>query len=320
MRIAVHVVVTCTNRKTVPPAPGRTLRNVPGATIESRSSAWIGRLRNGTGTPLPAESLYAGDHWHVVRSLASVAEESGLKIKVWVCSAGYGLIPLSAEVHSYSATFSPNQPDAVDRGVKGKAPQEARREWWRELATWEGPSPGVPRTLTALISEHLDSSVLVAVSAPYLDALLHDLENALQIPESLENLAVFCAGAAEHPSLARVLVPCDARLQGYLGGARSSLNVRLLRHALKTAKGSPPKASSLRILFSRLLRRQPELRSYGRRQLTDQEVRDYIRKALSHEPSARPTPLLRRLRDSGLACEHGRFSSLFREVEGARDG
>src|SRR5205823_5934586 len=127
-------------------------------------------------------------------------------------------------------------------------------------------------------------------------------------------------GAGAHPSISQALVPCDARLQGYLGGARSSLNVRLVRYAIKKAKGERPRLSCLRTLFYRLLRRQPELRTYGRRPLTDQEVQDYIQKALLREPTARPTPLLRRLRDSGLACEHGRFSVLFREVGAARDG
>ena len=105
------------------------------------------------------------------------------------------------------------------------------------------------------------------------------------------------------------------------GGTQiDQFNVRLLRHALKVAKGTRPQVSSLRALFSRLLSRQPELRAFNRTPLTDEEVRNYIRKALSCEPAARPTPLLRCLRDSGLACEHGRFSTLFREVEGARDG
>ncbi len=320
METVVHVVVTCTNRKTVPPARSRTLRTVPGATIAARSSAWIGRLRDGTGENLPAERLYAGDHWHVVRSLAGLADEVGLRVEVWICSAGYGLIPLSARIRPYSATFSPNQADSVDRGIKRTTAQEARRQWWKELASWEGPCPGAPRSVAALITEHPISSVMLAVSAPYLDALSDDLEAALALPNAQDKVAIFCAGASERASLSSSLVPCDARLQGHVGGARSSLNVRLIRLALTMTKGGRPDVASLRALFSRLLRRQPELRVYNRSQMTDQEVRDYIRKAIAREPAARPTPLLRCLRDSGLACEHRRFSTLFREVEEARHG
>jgi hypothetical protein len=125
-------------------------------------------------------------------------------------------------------------------------------------------------------------------------------------------VAIFSAGTDAHPTLGEHLVPSDARLQALLGGSRGSLNVRCLRHAIEHFPVRNLVVTQLRRYFTRLLDRQPDLKPPNRTPLTDDEVAAFIREALARDPKARPTPLLKQLRDTGRACEQARFSALFR--------
>ena len=101
--MVLNLVVTCSDRKTRPVPRARMLRSVRGRNIDDRVRRWIERLEDGSEESLPAVDLYAGDHWAVVRSLETVASGRGLDARIWVASAGYGLIPLRGLVRSYSA-------------------------------------------------------------------------------------------------------------------------------------------------------------------------------------------------------------------------
>jgi hypothetical protein len=158
------------------------------------------------------------------------------------------------------------------------------------------------------------------MSPAYLDAVADDLAEALRSFGG-GRVSIFSAGTEAHATFSDQLVPCDARLQPLFGGARASLNVRCLRHALQNTKHGALDTGALRRSFSRLLGRQPAAETAARSAMTDDEVRAFIRQALTAEATARPSPLLRRLRDAGRACEQSRFSRLFRLVaEGGRDG
>jgi hypothetical protein len=308
--------VTCANRKTVEPAPALTLRAVPRSPVTARCRAWIRRLKAAATTPsTPAEDLYAGDHWQVVRSLRTLLKGDNLSVSVWIVSAGYGLIPLHAGIRPYSATFSSNHPDSVVLEEHDDSPAKARRAWWKTLAEWDGPAPGHARMIAALASEQKDIAFLVAASPTYLDAFADDLEAARQALPNPERLAVFSAGSEKPASLPANFIPCDARLRHLLGGSLGSLNVRCIRYALEKLNGDLPSVTGLRTLFTRALRRQPVLPTYTREPLSDEQVCAFIRSALAEDAELRPTPLLRRLRDSGRACEQARFTALFRKVE-----
>ena len=52
-----------------------------------------------------------------------------------------------------------------------------------------------------------------------------------------------------------------------------------------------------------------------RKPVSDEDVREYVRKALRENAKSRHTTLLRLYRESGYACEQKRFGRLFKEVE-----
>ena len=144
----VHLLVTCTNRKTVSPVASLTWRTLSAQKSASRARSWITRLRNCEDPFHPVEKLYSGDHWSVVRSLVRDPEQMKRCVSIWVCSAGYGLIPFRAEIAAYAATFSPNHADSVTCESENGTGSLTRRQWWNSLSTWARPLPGSPRTIS----------------------------------------------------------------------------------------------------------------------------------------------------------------------------
>ena len=159
-----------------------------------------------------------GDHWSVVRSIPAEAEQSGIKVRTWICSAGYGLIG----------------PDDADQAIQSDVrtrrgrlrrlglPEEASvlDRWWRGVCTFRFPQQtGEPRTISALAATFPRTPMVVALSADYLKAVTPEMEAILERPYFREHLAIVsCGTQRDHPVWKRNLLPCDASLAGTLGG------------------------------------------------------------------------------------------------------
>lgn len=304
----INVVVTCTERKRRAPSRALQFRSLAKS---SKRSAWTQRLEQDPSDAGPAIDLYAGDHWTVVRGLDQVVRKSGARLQLWVCSAGYGLIPANAPVKAYSATFSAHKPDSVIARTA-----LSRRQWWSELADWRGPSKGQPRTLAALAARFPKAPLLFAGSDRYLDAVEDDLMAALDELRSSELLTIFSTGAKPSRGLADHLAPSSARLKPALGGgSMHSLNVRLLRHAIAALTPERLRSDEVARLFQRLLKGAPEMPVHDRKPMTDDDLRSFIRAEFKKNARAKHSPLLRLLRDSGRACEQKRFAEIFKQVK-----
>lgn len=297
----IHVVVTCSHRKTRPVPAGLQLRYVTAVRAETRARKWITRLASDPTTAVPASSLYAGAHWDIARRLPVHATASR-QVKVWVCSAGYGLIPADAPIRPYSATFAAGHPDSVPGG------RLAAVDWWAALSGWTGPTPA-PRSLTALAAQDPTSRLLLVLSASYLAACRGDVLGAVGALADSSRLSVVSAGTRTDPDLTEFLLPADARLEHVLGGARQSLNVRIAEHLF--ASGDYEHAA-MHDRLTRLLAEQPPPRRFARRGMTDDEVRVFVRGRLEQDADITPTRLLRELRNFERACEQHRFADLFR--------
>src|SRR5439155_12201897 len=165
--MVLNLVVTCSDRKTRPVPRSRMLRSVSAPSIDNRVQRWIETLEHGSEEGLPAVDLYAGDHWAVVRSLETVASGRGLDARIWVASAGYGLIPLRGLVRSYSATFASGHPDSVATG-RGDHRRGLAQRWWAALSLWRRGGAGTPRSLRELATQEPTGVLLVAASPNYL--------------------------------------------------------------------------------------------------------------------------------------------------------
>jgi hypothetical protein len=281
------------------------MRKVAGVRVSTRLQAWVQRLSENTAPELPADRLYAGEHWDIARRLPECVNQPA---SLWVVSAGYGLIPAAASIRPYSATFSPGHADSVARG-RGDA-----AAWWQGLAGWQGPS-GAARTLTDLVKQRPGLRLILVLSEAYLAACLADITSAAASLEDPTQLSIICAGAKPASAIKGHLLPSDARLQHALGGTLQALNVRFAAHLLA---GGSLSHSAMKTRALAMLRKQPPLIVYTRTRVSDAQVRQFIRTRSRTVEAPSHTRLLRELRSAGLACEQGRFANLFYAELGAR--
>ena len=310
----VNIVVTCTNRKAHDVSPSLRLRNVGGGTPRQRFDAWVEELTESGAAQVCARDLYQGDHWKVALELPELVEEKGHRARLWVCSAGYGLIPASAHIRPYAATFSPGHRDSVEKTDSNCSIAPSR--WWEMLGQWEGPVRETPRSLEQLVVQNPEQPVVLVGSNVYLQAVWIDLIEAIGEVRDPDRFLVICAGASSTPKIEEYLAPADARLQSLVGGAMQSINVRIARLAFDWVTELRFSAEKLRDRLAVELAKQPKRTRYERQQLTDEEVKTFIRQQLEADPTQKKTPLLRILRDrEQCACEQGRFSALYGEVK-----
>src|SRR5262249_10162047 len=136
----------------------------------------------------------------------------------------------------------------------------------------------------------------------------------LQSKEKLVIVSGMPGPAAE--VLHRNWVPSLASLQADLGGARTSLHARLARRILTEAGARGFAATAIRERFQDLARQAPPPPRYDRPAVGDEEVRRFVLEQLRKAPEATHTRLLRDYRESGHACEQGRFRRIFLETQG----
>jgi hypothetical protein len=302
-----HVVVTCSNRKRDPIATGLRLGSIRETRPGQRFKIWTQRLAAMPQPTRAAIDMYAGEHWQVARSLPA---GSKVPVTLWVCSAGYGLIPASLPIHPYAATFAAGEPDSVG------AERAAVGDWWQRHTTWS-PSGNQPRSITQLVKANPEAITLAVLSEAYQRACARDLQTAAEAAATDQLAVIGPPGAI--PELADLIVPITAALQPRLGGSLQALNIRAAAAllAMSNQASSSPTHSRLIEAASDLTPTTTARRTAGTK-LDDAAVIAFIRSELRAEPAS-ATVLLRRLRASGRSCEQGRFGALYAQVSGKAD-
>lgn len=307
----IDVVVSCSNRKRYPVPSSLSLHTVQKDAVDRRASNWLSKLKTYSVSPRPVASVYGGDHWSVVRALTGPDSEYKIQRRVWICSAGYGLIPYNASIKPYAATFASGHRDSVSFGKSSGQIQIDNQFWWQSLArSWEGPAPGTPRSLHAIPTLCGRAPMLIALSSDYLSAVLRDIEQLLSDDYYRKHLAIVSCGTPKLDGpLASNLLPCDARMQSAVGGVRASLNVRIAAHLLRHLRHPSPSYTTL-LKLSQRIEKKP-IAKLKRKTLSDDAVRDFISRQLSRDQNISRTSLLSLLRKQKFACEQLRFARLF---------
>ncbi|MET9289418.1 hypothetical protein [Nocardia beijingensis] len=282
------------------------LGNIGDLQPRNRFDTWIHRL-SAEGPTTPAQDLYSGEHWNIARNLPALV---GGHNKLWICSAGYGLIRDQTNLQPYMATFTPGNRDSVGRSRVESV------DWWRRLTDWPGPQSDQPRSFADLARRDPDATIIAILSNTYLYACAEDLRVAKELLRSKDRFVVMGANQAV-PELEDVVIPIPARLRSVVGGSLHALQVRAAAHLLPLAVADSGDLGlrSLRVVAQRAIDNSPvdpSRRAPGVR-MDDRAVREYIDRH-RHVASVSATKLLRQLRESGFSCEQGRFKKLFHET------
>lgn len=284
------VVVACSDRKSEAPAPGLRARDLPDSHLATRSAVWRSRLRATSGTRTLTD-LYRGEAWFVVRGVLAAARRAGFNPELLVTSAGLGLRRAESIAPGYAATLTVGQADTVGNTTADL------RNWWHHLRA-------APDALDPDVA--LRGKVLLVLSNAYATAMHPDLTTLGHRGDDV----LMIGGAVDVKGITRVAA--DRRLRSVLGGTATGLTMRMAQTWLHAIEG-PTLASPIRLqqwcTWAEFVRQDE---SWKRQPLTDSQVVQFIREARSADPGLSRTRALRTLRDSGRACEQGRFAELYR--------
>lgn len=319
----INIVVTCTKKKRKGPEyplyPELKLGSIHG-NLNLRFNRWIEAIEKVDAPGVSAKNLYVGDHWSVARSLNQPTSD----IKLWVCSAGYGLITPESRIKPYSATFSMHNFDSVGSST------EDNQTWWGMLNAYRGEefcAISQPRSIEEIASADPGSQILVIASKNYLNAIQKDVLKAISTLTEPSNLAIISAGTRVSKEFIEHLVECDARFSHIVKGALRSLNVRIAREllfqpiVLDTLATGGDLMSALKFGITKIAPNGlPDLIRYSDREpQTDEQIKAFISDRLDHEPTSTFTKLLKELRlVNKKQCEQRRFSNLFHHVQSER--
>lgn len=307
----VHVIVTCSNRKHGNVPASLRLQNVRGSSVKVRAKRWLNNLASFDGIKRSACETYKGNHWAVARSIPDKSN-ANCKVKLWVCSAGYGLIPASAEIHPYGATFTPGHSDSIASSASRAKVQEELSDWWSNI-TEASPIEIQNTRISSLVRENPKDGFLISLSEYYLIATTGDILEASQLSERVAVLAT-----STQPELKHCTIEVDSRFQQLLGGSKVSFGARLARKAVSYLSEAP--FFSFKFLenaFAYDLSKCTAVKPPNRAPMSDEAVKKFVEKQFRLSEGEAPpskTRLLRRLRELGKACEQKRFGRLYSQI------
>lgn len=315
MSRTVQLIVSCTDRKRAPVPKELKLANVPHGPPKERESDWWARLSNRNHARGPARDLYCGELWSVSCQLEPALRRRDFKVDEWVSSAGYGLIPMAAQIAPYSATFTSGSDNSVVRSLPtGWSPADYRKAWWRALSQHAGPKRGAARSIAELAAANKHGQIIVVASPNYIRAMEDDLLEAAEALADPCALTIFSNTQLSSGPLAEHLVPVESRAQQKVDGTKIALNARVALQLLSQGRTKDLRADKLRRSYEKLVAGIAKPKQSEGSKLEDPAVRQFIREMVAKHPGMSTNPMLRALRDSGFACEQSRFRDLHVEV------
>jgi hypothetical protein len=223
---------------------------------------------------------------------------------VLVISAGLGARKPHELIPSYAATFDMHSLDAVGRRILTDEPRTTASRWWELLST------GLDASIRSRLTTRPSPAILItALSDPYLEAIRQELEDLSQ-----EFIGTIVLGARRGPRRAR-FISLKPGIRLSLGGSSFSTSVRVASAILNRHEAHPFEGTSeIEEFVQNLQAKSPDFHQVNRRRLSDAEIIAFIREQIRSNGSTTKSSCLRALRNSGLACEQGRFSLLFSQA------
>jgi hypothetical protein len=299
----VIAVTTCTDRKKFPVPDDLDASQLPVGPQSDVARLWRERVKSAGPVGIATE-VYSGRSFQE----AVFAARAGCG-ELRIISGGLGLIRGDDEIPSYSLSLVRQSSEFIGARVTGEPFNAAR--WWKEVQRSAQSSP-----LAELLRTNPTTAVVIGISKAYLPLISEDL---LSLEDrELDRLRLLGMGIwnACPSRLQNCILPYDDRLDGPdspIRGTRTDFSSRAMRHFIESVLVERQVGSieDCKNTVIRLLGRWRRPKSVSRPSKTDEEIVALIRrnwKAIKGKSSLG----LRYLRDvENIACEQGRFRSLF---------
>lgn len=306
------LVTPCTNRKLGSARnPALHAGQLETGSQEEVSAQWVSLVQESPSTAT-ASNLYGGRGFK--EALAATNDDHA---RLWIISAGLGLVQAQTPCPTYNLTITPGSSDSVQRRVSRGTFRAGN--WWAELNKGLRGDFG----LASLVRAHPESTVVITLSAAYADLVLDDLLRLDAIECQRIRIVGPRSPARLNGPLRDAWMPYDTRFDGPdspLPGTGADYPQRVARHFVSLIEHGGTIADA-RAHANAVL---DALRDFAPPSLPDRTRADdetlcaVIRKRWD-DANGSGARMLRIIRDEeGLRCEQGRFASLFRRLKESR--
>lgn len=238
---------------------------------------------------------------------------TSIKARLFIVSAGLGLVAGGDLVPPYDLTISPGSGSILPRL---RTLEAYPADWWDAL----GAVGGAPASLSELVRLAPEHLVLMALPSSYVSMIHRDLARLPKTAARRLRVITSVRGRALVPShLDESVLPYDERLEGSAyAGTRSDFAQRALRHFVENLRGHelPLKEARAAVEEAMSALHQPLLPK--RKKQRDDQIEALLQKHWDQHGGS-STRLLRFLRDDKqIACEQSRFRGLWMSVAAQR--
>ena len=316
-----HLIVTCVAQKKATDSHSILDSNIKSGSLEEVFEQWANTLQDSSLKKIKAIDLYSGGLWGVFLDSWGVINGRVKDAKLWVLSAGYGLISSEKKIVPYNITFQEPKSDTPSILKKISYPSTSNAKikilqgWWHLLSESKN-------SLEYLLSEFAEGDrALVVLSKDYLDAVFQDLFEGIKKSKFPNNIAVICNNVND--TVAKRLnsnwlfannnfVNLPRTNNTFVNG---KIAHQLLLEMFENQSGIDWWSNdNFNAFLKSLGKTLPKPEKIHRRPSTDDEVKNFIKEHLV-KSSVSFTKLHRSYRDSGSACEYTRFKDLYAGVQ-----
>jgi len=299
------IITACTNRKRYAPAESLKAENLPRGILEQTVSRWI-ECTQAAGARYFAKDLYIG---RAIKDSLTAAALFGSE--AYIMSAGMGLVKPNDKVLSYNLTVQPGSSNSIQSKIVEPI---SPNEWWDELShQFETPTP-----IAKLVNENPQEVILIACAEIYAQLIDKDLKTLGH--DDLKRVRIF---GPQHPEnlsegMRGTIMPYDYRFDGPDGplrGTRTDFGQRALLHFSQKIWPKIPSIGANQDHQNEIKRLMTNMRlpeKVSRISLSDNDIIELVPN-MWERANGKSSLMLRVLRDQELvACEQGRFASLFK--------
>lgn len=322
-----HLIVTCVSQKRAKRVHSILDTHIEPGTPKQVFDQWSKTLTGSTLQTKKAKDLYKGQLWNAFLKSFEIVNEHVQDAHLWILSAGHGLIGSEEKILPYDITFQeprngvPSILAKVSNNSGTNSRKTALETWWDMLTKTKRTFPASIESLVAGASE--DDYFLIVLGKDYLDAVFKDLCKSVKKAKYPGQIAVITNNTNDTTAkkLGQSWLYADGRFVNLPGSNSTIVNARIARELLQYTFEEKDglewwSIDNINTFLKDLSSGLPDPQKFDRETFTDEQVKDYIREALS-SAEIPFTELHRTFRDSNRACEYTRFRGLYNQVKEA---
>ena len=320
-----HLIVTCVSQKRAKRVHSILDTHIKPGTPKHVFDQWSKTLTSSTLHAKKAKDLYKGQLWNAFLKSFNIISENVQDAHLWLLSAGHGLISSEDDILPYDITFQepkngvPSILAKVSCNNGASSRRVALETWWDMLAKTKKTSPASIESLVADADD--DDHFLIVLGKDYLDAVYKDLHKAVKKAKRPDQITVI-SNSSNDPTAKKIgksWLYADERFINLPGANSTIINARIARELLRYTFEEEDglkwwSIDNINTFLKDLSSGLPDPQKFDRETHTDEQVKDYIRDALTSEEISF-TKLHRAFRDSNRACEYTRFRGLYNQVK-----